>query len=75
MIRKNPDQSRLKELSEQIGAQHAQLKTVTYTFYLSLKKLCNEDQKEQLAHIFKSLVSADQNIQLPQGKRGKHKRQ
>jgi hypothetical protein len=75
MIRETPDHSRLKELSVQIGAKHAQLKTVTYTFYLSLKKLCNDEQKEQLARIFKSLVSADQNIQLPQGKRGKHKRQ
>ncbi len=75
MIRDTPDQSRLKELSVQIGEQHAQLKTITYSFYLSLKKLCNDEQKEQLAHIFRSLVSADQNIQLPQRNRGKHKGQ
>ncbi len=73
MIRENSNQIHLEELSEQIGEQHTQLKTVTYTFYLSLKKLCNDEQKKQLAHVFKSLVSADQNIQLPRGRRGRHK--
>lgn len=73
MIRENPAQARLDQLAKQIGQQHTQLKVATYNFYLDLKELCNGQQQEKLATIFKSLISADQNIQLPRGRGGKNR--
>lgn len=66
MVRAESDTLRLEQLSALIGEQHKLLKTITYSFFLELKAICSPEQNEQLARIFQSLISDDQNIKLPQ---------
>lgn len=51
----HPDSEIIKEISLQIGMLHAELKESTAQFYLSLFKVCNEDQKNKLKNVFSPL--------------------
>ncbi|WP_170111433.1 Spy/CpxP family protein refolding chaperone [Mangrovibacterium marinum] len=59
------DQKVLAAIAAGVGADHEQLKLATCEFYLELKSLCTEEQKEQLAAIFQSLLDAEEKVQLP----------
>ncbi|MHA7109932.1 Spy/CpxP family protein refolding chaperone [Sunxiuqinia elliptica] len=74
MVRAESDTARLEQISTLIGAQHKQLKTITYAFFLDLKAICSPEQNEKLARIFQSLISADQDIQLPKGRKHRNGR-
>jgi len=51
----NPDTTKLNSLSESIGEQHALLKKETNQFYLNIKNVCTDAQKEQLNEVFSPL--------------------
>lgn len=50
-----PDTIRLKSISGEIGLLHGQLKESTVDFYLSLRSICDSDQKEKLTTLFEPM--------------------
>jgi len=61
-----PNDKVLKSISKNIGELHSQLKNETIDYYLKMKAVCNEEQKEKLNDIFISMLKQNENIQLPQ---------
>lgn len=57
--------SKLEKIARQIGDDHEQLKMTTCDFYLELKSICTDEQREKLAAIFQSLLNADERVNLP----------
>lgn len=62
----NADSNRLARIAVEIGENHRELKQVTSTFYLDMKKLCNEEQQAKLHEIFQSMLDKDSQVNLPQ---------
>jgi len=67
MDRDVPDTVMLGAISEEIGRRHVELKRLTVTHYLSLKQLCNEEQKRELYLLFKTILNPDGEISTPRG--------
>ncbi len=55
----NHDLSRLNALSDSIGFLHAELKKLTYNYYLDIKKICDSSQQEKLEQMFSVMFAAD----------------
>lgn len=53
------DTVRLKSLSDSVGHLHANLKVLTYRYYLDFKKICNKEQKEKLDSLFGLMFATD----------------
>ena len=53
------DSLQLHQLSDEIGALHSQLKKETVLFYLRLKEICDPQQQQQLAEVFKPLFISE----------------
>ncbi|MGD9928815.1 MAG: Spy/CpxP family protein refolding chaperone [Mangrovibacterium sp.] len=66
MTSEDADPEQLDQLAREIGQEHQQLKMATADFYLEVKTICNDTQKEKLAGIFRSLLDTDENVNLPQ---------
>lgn len=67
------DTVRLKSLSDSIGHLHANLKVLTYKYYLDFKKICNKEQKEKLDSLFGAMFATDIQAGQP-GPRGPYGR-
>lgn len=73
MDMKNVDTERLDMLSDSIGNLHAELKKLTYRYYLDMKEICNEQQKEKLGQLFGDMFAGEGRLGQygkggPQGK-------
>lgn len=67
----NPDSARLAQIAIEIGENHRELKQVTSTFYLNMKKICTEAQQAKLHEIFQSMLDKEIQVNLPrQGNQG-----
>ena len=67
----NPDSARLDQMAIAVGNNHRELKQVTTTFYLDMKKICTAEQQVKLHEIFQSMLNKDNQVNLPQpGNRG-----
>jgi hypothetical protein len=67
------DTAKLNSLSDSIGILHADLKKLTYRYYMDFKKLCDKQQQEKLEQLFGEMFAADD--QMGQyGNRGPHGR-
>jgi len=53
------DTSKLDLLSDSVGYLHADLKKLTYRYYLDFKKICNKQQKEKLDQLFGEMFATD----------------
>jgi hypothetical protein len=53
------DTIRLNTLSDSIGTLHANLKKVTYKYYIDLKKICDQQQQERLKQLFGGMFVTD----------------
>lgn len=53
------DSIRLNSLADSVGHLHADLKVLTYRYYMKFKKLCNEEQKEKLDMMFGEMFATD----------------
>jgi len=53
------DTIRLNTLSESIGIVHANLKKVTYKYYLDIKNICDQQQQEKLEQLFGGMFASD----------------
>jgi Spy/CpxP family protein refolding chaperone len=72
MGRTNPDQQKLEDISEEIGELHTMLKNETIKYYLSMKEVCTDEQKEKLNELFMSVLQQNEDVRLPQ--RGRRNR-
>jgi hypothetical protein len=61
-----PDKTILESISTEIGALHTQLKNETIDYYLAMKEICNDNQKEKLNEIFISVLQKNEDVRLPQ---------
>jgi len=53
------DTAKLNSLADSIGYLHADLKVLTYKYYLDFKEICNKEQKEKLDSLFGEMFAAD----------------
>lgn len=61
----NPDSARLSQMAAEVGNNHRELKQVTTTFYLDMKKICTAEQQAKLHEIFQSMLNKDNQVNLP----------
>lgn len=61
------DRQRLDEITKEIGELHTRLKNVTIDYYMRMKTACNEEQKEKLNEIFRSMLKQNEDVKLPGG--------
>lgn len=61
----NPDSARLNQMAIEVGNNHRELKQVTTTFYLDMKRICTAEQQAKLHEIFQSMLNKDNQINLP----------
>jgi len=61
----NPDSTRLNQMAIEVGNNHCELKQVTTTFYLNMKKICTTEQQVKLHKIFQSMLNKDNQVNLP----------
>ena len=55
----NCDTARLNTLADSIGNLHANLKRVTYKYYLEIKNICDQQQQEKLEQLFGGMFAND----------------
>jgi hypothetical protein len=72
MDKEKADTSRLNNLSEQIGQKHAELKVITYKYFIAIKSICSDEQKIILKDLFTEMFKSDLKMSFPgrDGKRG-----
>jgi len=61
----NPDSTRLNQMATEVGNNHRELKQVTTTFYLNMKKICTKKQQAKLHEIFQSMLNKENQVNLP----------
>lgn len=61
----NPDSIKLNQMATEVGNYHRELKQVTTTFYLDMKKICTPEQQLKLHEIFQSMLNKDNQVNLP----------
>jgi len=71
MAADNYDTKKLNALSDSIGSLHADLKKVTYKYYLEIKNLCDHQQQQKLEQVFGSMFASDGRMGQ-YGKGGQH---
>ena len=59
------DIERLHELSKEIGELHAELKHLTFEYYLQMKNICDKEQQQKLYIIFRSMMNSGENGAVP----------
>lgn len=62
----NPDSTLLNQMAIDVGNNHRELKLVTTTFYLNMKKICSPEQQAKLHEIFQSMLNKESQVNLPQ---------
>jgi uncharacterized coiled-coil DUF342 family protein len=67
MGKPEPMQPKLDEITEEIGQLHTRLKKVTIEYYMGMKAVCDDNQKEKLNEIFRSMLKQNEDIKLPGG--------
>jgi len=65
------DSGKLDQLSDSIGYLHANLKKVTYKYYLDIKNICDQQQQEKLEELFSGMFASD----FRQGRYGRGRQQ
>jgi hypothetical protein len=67
MVADNADLNKLNLLSDSIGFLHADLKKLTYRYYLDIKEISDQDQQKKLEQMFSGIFDSD----LYMGQRGR----
>jgi hypothetical protein len=75
MAADNCDTRRLNALSDSIGYLHADLKKITYKYYLEIKNICDQHQQQQLELVFGSMFASDGRMGQygKGGQKGRHR--
>jgi len=61
------NRQRLAEITNEIGELHTRLKNVTIDYYMGMKTAADEQQKEKLNEIFRSMLKQNEDVKLPGG--------
>lgn len=64
----NSDTIYLHTHAREIGEMHTKLKHLTFEYYLEMKNICTDEQKEKLFQIFKAMINQDAEIKMPDKK-------
>lgn len=59
MAAENCDTRKLNTLADSIGYLHANLKKVTYKYYLDIKNICDKQQQKKLEQLFSGMFASD----------------
>ncbi len=62
------DTAYLHSLAKEIGDLHEELKHLTFEYYLGMKNICNDNQKEKLYQIFRAMSENGAEIKMPNKK-------
>jgi hypothetical protein len=62
MASKNSDNNKLDMLSDSIGFLHANLKKLTYGYYLNIKNICDQQQQKKLEQLFGEIFAGDMHM-------------
>jgi len=62
MAEKNSDRNKLNLLSDSIGYLHAELKKITFMYYLNFKSICSQEQQKKLEQLFGEVFNSDTQI-------------
>lgn len=65
MGKPEPAKEQLDVITVTIGELHTQLKNVTIDYYLGMKSICDDTQKEKLNEIFQSMLNQNDDVKLP----------
>ena len=63
--KENSNRKTLESISEEIGKLHTELKNKTIDYYLGMKEVCNDEQREKLNEIFISMLKKNEDVSLP----------
>jgi len=66
--KQNSNKEYLNQLANEIGKQHTALKLLTSKYYLDMKAICNNKQKEKLYAIFREVLDKNDNVLMPEKK-------
>ncbi|MDA3954351.1 MAG: hypothetical protein PF485_11955 [Bacteroidales bacterium] len=69
----NPDQESLDEIAKDIGLLHYELKKSTINHFLELKKICNNEQQEDLQKLFMHMTQDQDNLRKKPRKQGRNR--
>jgi len=58
----------LNTLAKEIGNLHEELKHLSFEYYLNMKSICNDEQKDKLFQIFKAMTNNGGEIKMPNKK-------
>ena len=67
MGKPDAERQRLEEISKEIGKLHTKLKNITIDYYMGMKTVADEQQKEKLNEIFRSMLKQNEDVKLPGG--------
>ena len=73
MAKETTDYKKLEEICNEIGDLHRKLKESTITYYMHLKEICNEEQREKLHGLFRTMANPDGDINTFVRGRGLHR--
>ncbi len=65
----------LHKLAREIGNLHSELKHLTFEYYLEMKNVCTDEQKEKLFQIFNSMTNQGNEFKMPYKKHNKFNRE
>jgi hypothetical protein len=81
LMKSNPDQDIIRSSCDSIGARHVQLMQETGSYYLEIRKLCNNDQITRLNQFFSGVIQSDarpmmheRGMRAQPGRRGRNYR-
>ncbi|MBN2213338.1 MAG: periplasmic heavy metal sensor [Bacteroidales bacterium] len=72
--KKDTDTSKIRELSEDIGQLHKALRLESGKYYLGLRTICNDEQRQKLHRFFMHSLGRHDMEPLPGRGRGMHQR-
>lgn len=62
MAANKSDNNKLDMLSDSIGFLHANLKKLTYGYYLNIKSICDQQQQKKLEQLFGEIFASDMHM-------------
>jgi Spy/CpxP family protein refolding chaperone len=72
--KKESDTTTLHQLAFELGEMHAELKHLTFEYYLQMKSVCTPEQKDKLFIAFSDMINKDNNLNIPNRHRGRFRR-
>lgn len=59
----------LQNIADEIGGLHIEIKHLTFKYYLEMKSICDDKQKEKLFKIFNKMANKNADINMPNRRR------